>query len=652
VWSSDGKVKFVDGPTRMTLFCQKKERLRSYTASPEQYLLIKKTDGSTQHVPGPCAIFHHPIEHISVEVKAATMIEASQALVVSRSAAQPSGGKPGQQVDYGMEQRIVKGPARFIPTADECVLMKLKEHIADHDSYLEVKKRDGSVEILQGPCSAFLNPTTDETVLTKSATKIDASEALVIAKQREDATGVGGGLATGLATGLANGLANGVGHDGGKRASSARTISPGEEQVEHRIVKGPAKFIPAPNEWIHQRLKEHIADENSYMEIRKRAGPIQIIHGPHSMFLDPIVDESVRVLPATMIDASEALVVYKHSSKEQAGVVRRVFRGPARFIPAADEYLHQFEWSGVPATGSKTSYQPRALKFTKLKVIPMTAYHNVSEVRTNDDTLITIKLMLFYDLIDIERMLDATPDPIGDFINAASSDVIAFCSAVSYETFLNETHKLNDLSTFTQLTQRAEHIGYRMEKVVFRGFQAGERLQAMHDEAIQERTRLRLLEETQAQEQRAMDLRLAAEQQRMTKEAQLKVEQSRLEADISLRAQKAKLEEQTLIDTAAQERARLQQETAVAELRAKAAAEAEIEAKKLEVEAARNEEQLRVMREMKSLNVDITKVLISQQPHVDSVIKLDTGKGTDGGKPGDKGADPGKGLIGALQLNL
>mmetsp|Transcript_64367 Transcript_64367/g.192225 ORF Transcript_64367/g.192225 Transcript_64367/m.192225 type:complete len:130 (-) Transcript_64367:81-470(-) len=84
----------------------------------------------------------------------------------------------------------------------------------------------------------------------------------------------------------------------------------------------------------------------------------------------------------------------------------------------------------------------------------MTAYHNVSEVRTNDDTLITIKLMLFYDLIDIEKMLDATPDPIGDFINAASSDVIAFCSAVSYETFLNETHKLNDLATFAQLVGR------------------------------------------------------------------------------------------------------------------------------------------------------------------------------------------------------
>merc|ERR1719188_2934403 len=178
----------------------------------------------------------------------------------------------------------------------------------------------------------------------------------------------------------------------------------------------------------------------------------------------------------------------------------------------------------------------------------MTAYHNVSEVRTNDDTLITIKLMLFFDLIDIEKMLDATPDPIGDFINAASSDVIAFCSAVSYETFLNETHKLNQLSTFAQLVSRAEHIGYKIDKVVFRGFQAGAKLQAMHDDAIQERTRLRLLEETQAQEQRAMDLRLAAEQQRMAKEAELKVEQARLEAEISLSTQKAKLAEQRLID--------------------------------------------------------------------------------------------------------
>jgi len=612
VWSMNGTARLIEGPKRVTLCRQKAERLAAYTAGPESYLLIKRRDGTTQHAPGPCKMFANPVEIESIKIMPAHTIVASEALVVSKQGGMNGGAKG----NTGVEVRIVRGPARFIPESDEWVQSKITEHIADHNSYLELKKRDGSIEIMSGPCSTFLDPVNDDSIRVCSAVKVDASEALVIARQR---------------------------------ASGGSAVGNADATTEHRIVRGPAKFIPAADEWIHQKLKEHIADENSYMEVRKRAGPIEIIHGPHSMFLDPVLDESIRVLPATMIDASEALVVYKHSTGHEGGVMRRVFRGPARFIPAADEYLHNFEWSGVPKDGSKTTYQPRALKFSKLKVIPMTAYHNVSEVRTNDDTLITIKLMLFFDLIDIEKMLDATPDPIGDFINAASSDVIAFCSAVSYETFLNETHKLNDLATFAQLVGRAEHIGYKMDKVVFRGFQAGEKLQAMHDNAIQERTRLRLLEETQAQEQRAMDLRLAAEQQRMAKESELKVEQARLEADISLTQQRAKLAEQALIDTAEQERARLQQETAIAELRGRGEAESEIEAKKLEVETARNEEQLRVMREMKALQVDITKVLVAQTPHADSVIKLDTGGSSGAAKPA---AAAGKGLIGGLQLNL
>merc|ERR1719310_2071180 len=231
-----------------------------------------------------------------------------------------------------------------------------------------------------------------------------------------------------------------------------------------------------------------------------------------------------------------------------ATVQRRIVRGPARYIPAANEWVQEFAWSGMPKDGSKTSYQPKALKFTLLKTIPMTAYHNVNEVRTNDDTLITVKLMLFFELVDIEKMLDSTNDPIGDFINAASSDTIAFCSGVSYETFLNETSKLNQLSSFTQLVARADQIGYRITKVVFRGFQAGDKLQQMHDNAIQERTRLRLKEETEEQAQRAEDIRLHAEQRRAAKQADLETEQQKLRAELSLATQKAKITEQELLD--------------------------------------------------------------------------------------------------------
>ena len=40
----------------------------------------------------------------------------------------------------------------------------------------------------------------------------------------------------------------------------------------------------------------------------------------------------------------------------------------------------------------------------------------VPQVRTKDDALITVKLMVFFELTAIETMLNQTTDPIGDFI--------------------------------------------------------------------------------------------------------------------------------------------------------------------------------------------------------------------------------------------
>ena len=626
VWSRNGQCKVIDGPIRARFFMQKWELLRSVVATDDEYIKVTKRDGSTEHHPGPVSMFKDPVLDESVRVMQATVIDASQALVIETTSTGKAAAAAG-----GVSQRIVRGPARFCPSANESVKQTLKVCIANATEYLEVRKRDGQTEIMPGPCSAFADPLRDEGIFVRQSKEIDASQALVVNSKPAGATEAG-------------------------------------SEVAQRIVRGPARFIPAPNEWVVQTLKEYTADENSYMEVRKRAGPIEIVLGPASRFLDPVLDESITVRPATMIDASEALVVYQHSSAADTsatgsggaqGVDRRVVRGPARFIPRADEWIHHFEWSGMPKDGSKTTYQPRALKFDKLKVIPMTAYHNVSEVRTNDDTLITIKLMLFFELDHaalgnaIERMLDATADPIGDFINAASSDVIAFCSSVSYETFLNETAKLNELSSFTQLVDRAEKIGYKVTKVVFRGFQAGAKLQAMHDDAIQERTRLRLLEETQAQEQRGHDLRIAAEQQRAAKEAELQIEQARLAAEISLSQQKAKLAEQALVDDAERERATRSHGTAMAELRAQGEAETEVERRKFEVERQRNEEQLRVMKEMKALSVDITKVLVAQHEVPGNLIRLETDGGRGGGAAiATGGSEPGKGLLGALQLNL
>ena len=451
-----------------------------------------------------------------------------------------------------------------------------------------------------------------------------------------------------------------------------------------KIVDGP-KRVYLFNKTMTE-CANYFASEMEYLECRQKAGPVEIIQGPCSLFKDPVLHESVMVKRATMVDASEALVVYRHNDhephdklaniKEEAtssttadavrthrlvstelkgggsgasgGVERRIVRGPARFIPASNEWVHEFAWSGVPKDGSKTTYQPKALKFSSLKTIPMTAYHNVVDTRTNDDTLLTVKLMIFFELVDIEKMLDSTADPIGDFINAASSDVIAFCAGVSYETFLNETAKLNELTSFGQLTSRADQIGYRITKVVFRGFHAGDMLQKMHDGAIQERTRLRLQEETQVQEQRTIDMTLDANKRRQTKEAELDAERTRQQMEISLMKDKAQFEKDKLKLEARLEEANLKSEQEMAQMRERHQAEVAHEQSKIELEKARNEEQLRMMREMKGLGVDLTQVLISQQENPSSVIKL----ATDNKGGGGAAAAAPKNILGALQLNL
>jgi len=99
-------------------------------------------------------------------------------------------------------------------------------------------------------------------------------------------------------------------------------------------------------------------------------------------------------------------------------------------------------------------------------------YFDVDDVRTADDALVVVKLMIFFELVDIERMLDQTHDPVADFINAVSADVIDFAATLTFEQFKEQTERLNELETYPQLVARSERIGYRINKVVYRGYHA------------------------------------------------------------------------------------------------------------------------------------------------------------------------------------
>jgi len=295
-----------------------------------------------------------------------------------------------------------------------------------------------------------------------------------------------------------------------------------------KLVKGPARVTLWRSKV--QKLTPYFAADGQYLEVNHKNGPRECIMGPAQMFLNPVEIESIVVREAVLVSANEALVVYSNSRTNKmgdddlkGGIERTVLYGPLRYIPKPGEWFHEFSWHGEDPT-NKAKKVKGALKFTLLRTIADQFYYNVHEVRTKDDTMITVKLMIFFQLVDINKMLDNTHDPIGDLINACCSDTIQYCSGLTYEEFVDNTSKMNNINTFNQLTTRADLIGYKVGKVVFRGFHSSDALQNMHDKAIHERTRLRLEADTEEHRQKTLDLQLAKEEERSVRERELEKE--------------------------------------------------------------------------------------------------------------------------------
>jgi len=267
---------------------------------------------------------------------------------------------------------------------------------------------------------------------------------------------------------------------------------------------------------------------------------------------------SVTCESAIQLGDQEAIVVYRREGKEEGGAgqaKRQLVRGPCLYIPQSQsEWIHEFQWTGPdPSADSMERARKKvgALRFTKLRTIPAKMYYDVENVRTKDNALLTVKLMIFYQLTDVNKMLDNTNDPMGDFVNAASADVIEWCAPKKFDDFLDATDQLNTLAPYVQLRQSGTNIGYSIDRVVFRGYVAPDPLQKMHDKAIEKRTSLSLQKETEEEEQRMADFRLRKESERVAQEQKLAMEklshelemkQRRADAESALKKMEAAVE--------------------------------------------------------------------------------------------------------------
>jgi len=438
-------------------------------------------------------------------------------------------------------------------------------------------------------------------------------------------------------------------------AAGKRTVKEGECAAIW-TASGSRKLVTGPQRvrlwWSHVRfLDRYVADSNQYLVVQFRTGRTENHRGPRAMFLDPCIHEKVQVYDAYRLAANEALVVYsecfmpapgvllptptdegkplsepdaggRHSAEavEGAGaplshskVQRRIVHGPAIFSPSADEWVHTFSWHGSlhNGKGSKTGTLgdeklPHALSFQKIRCMPDQMYYSVPAVRTSDDAQLTVHGMIFYELLSIETMLDTTNDPIGDFVNAASADVMVFASSLAYETLMNSASELSELSTFPILAQRMAQTGFRLLKVVYRGYSTSSQLQSMHDEAIAKRTKLRLTSDTVEVEQAQQAIELRCKMERSEQEKQIEEASKRH----VMRLQEMEMQA---------EASRRDAEHAQALRHKQEESEAALAQRRLD-----HDEELRRLGELQQLGVDLTKMLVAELESVpDQHVRID-----------------------------
>ena len=383
------------------------------------------------------------------------------------------------------------------------------------------------------------------------------------------------------------------------------TVEEGQRVLMSRL-NGTIEIIIGPRRvwrgWKTFRTMEHyVAHPDEFLIIRYRDGRQEHLPGPAEMWFDPREHLQITKESTLQIAAKEAVVVYSRSEASNV-ISRRIVNGPALFVPRPGEWLHTFSWHASKGGSSGAQKIAHALVFQKLWLMPDQMYHDVTDVRTADDAVITVRLMIFFELIDIERMLDATHDPIGDFVNAATSDVVGFTGRHDFEQFKRNTAQLNELETYKQLTSRAAQCGYRINKVVYRGYGAAPALQQMHDQAIEARTRLQLDRATEQQAQDLENYKLDCQLARAGKRRSEQVQEVEHDLALARTRQEAELR---------------QREAALAAQRESQRLEAELH---LAIRTSQDDAQRRHLEALRAFGVDLTAFLT--QARADQVIEF------------------------------
>jgi len=390
-------------------------------------------------------------------------------------------------------------------------------------------------------------------------------------------------------------------------------------------------------------LDRHAATPTQYLSVLHRSGKRETIRGPAVLYENPVLHQKIEVKETIQLTApTEALVVYTEVSvgmpvessatfdatpveakvglgaeekQEEAeaaegynpthekSVSRRIIRGPAVFVPKVGEWTHEFVWSGNQAP-SRGAIVPGALRFNVLETNTQT-WSTDAKMRTSDNIPFTVQLTFTYKLESVEHMLASSTDPVAEWCSGLEADMCVLGDHVTSATVLAKglNAVMSTLDSFPRLCARMESNGFSLEGVILRRVLASEALERRFKEAAAEETdgaRRLAIAETNLKAERIAALSKAE------KEAREAEAQEKREA----RAAEAKETRLRLEMERAESRRQKEHEMEANQL----VHELEIKRQKDEAEAASAnahiEQQVRYLKELKALDVDLTSFLM------------------------------------------
>ncbi len=469
---------------------------------------------------------------------------------------------------------LVNGPIKiFFPFRFK--FQPLHLYIVDENNYALIRYTDGKSMVLKGPTSLFENPTIHDKIEVRKNIWIDEFDSIRVYTHGSDSNNV-------------------------------------NKIISEKYITGPNYYTPEPNETITKLILQK-AQPGEYIRISHKNGTVEIINGPGSVSYDEVIHSKVSIEQCLVLKSNECVIVYRQVPSDLQHSVQATSRvlvnGPCYYTPTPNETYHTFSWHGHdPSNRDKVGPGfnrkiPNALKFKILTLAPRQIYLDVTHVRTRDDAEITACFMVFFELINVELMLDTTTDPIGDIVNAHTSDVITFVSKRTFDELKSTSNELNKLEHFPQMAETMEKRGYKISNITFRGYLTNNKLQKMHDDAIEARTALVLERDTEKERQDMMDFKLAKTKQRNVEENLIQHAKVQNKIDIETMELNANLEKQ------------------------QAQLEFELEKQGSELNVVRNQnlEKINYYNKLKEIGIDVTRVMVEKEmasTKIDKMIRI------------------------------